>query len=45
MAVFAIISVSCLLVGILLFVFVKKLKALTHGAEDITPTVAFVEPE
>jgi len=45
MAIFAIISVACLLVGILLFFLVKKLKVLAHGAEDITPHVAFVEPE
>ncbi|MGB0390597.1 MAG: peptide MFS transporter [Salibacteraceae bacterium] len=36
MAIFGIIALACLLVGILLFFLVKKLKALAHGAEDIT---------
>ncbi len=45
MAVFTFIAVACLLVGLLLFVFVKKLKKLTHGAEDVETTQIFVEPE
>ena len=35
----------CVAFGIILIIFVKKLKKLTHGAEDIEPTVAFVEAE
>jgi POT family proton-dependent oligopeptide transporter len=35
MAVFGIIAAACLFVGILLFLFIKKLKSLTHGAEDL----------
>ena len=35
MAAFSIIAVACLLVGILLFFLVKKLKELSHGAEDL----------
>lgn len=34
MAVFTFIAAACLLVGILLFIFVKKLKTLAHGAEE-----------
>jgi hypothetical protein len=34
MTVFGIIAAACLLVGILLFVLVKKLKEISHGAED-----------
>lgn len=45
MAIFGIISLACLLVGILLFFLVKRLKVLAHGAEDIEPEIAFVEPE
>lgn len=45
MAVFAIIAASCLFVGLLLFVFLKKLKALTHGAEDIDLKVSLAEEE
>ena len=36
MSVFIFISVACLIIGILLFFFIKKLKALTHGAEELT---------
>lgn len=35
MAVFQFISVACLIIGILLFFLVKKLKAMSHGAEDV----------
>jgi len=35
----------CAVFGIILIIFVKKLKKLTHGAEDLEPTVPFVEPE
>ena len=34
--VFTGIFIFCLLFGLLLLVFFKKLKALTHGAEEIT---------
>ncbi len=46
MTVFGIIAAACLIVGLLLFVLVKKLKAISHGAEDNieTPQV-LVEPE
>ena len=36
MAVFIFISVACLIIGVLLFFFIKKLKALTHGAEELS---------
>lgn len=45
MVTFAIIAVACLIVGLLLFLLVKKLKVLAHGAEDVVNPVAFVEPE
>jgi POT family proton-dependent oligopeptide transporter len=45
MTIFAIISVACLLVGLLLFLLVKKLKAMAHGAEDIGHIETFVDPE
>ncbi len=45
MAIFTGIAVFTFLLGLLIMLFVKKLKALTHGAEDVDPTVAFVEPE
>ena len=35
----------CAVFGVILIIFVKKLKKLTHGAEDLEPTVPFVEPE
>lgn len=31
--------------GILLIIFVKKLKKLTHGADDVDETITMVEPE
>jgi len=34
MTVFAIIATMCFIVGLLVFALVKKLKTLTHGAED-----------
>ena len=33
--VFTGIALFCILFGVLIFIFYKKLKALTHGAEDI----------
>ena len=46
MAIFAGIAGFIFLLGVLILIFVKKLKALTHGAEDIDETKAtFVEPE
>lgn len=35
----------CVGFGILLLVFVKKLKKLTHGADDVDEKVAIIEPE
>ena len=35
----------CAAFGILLLIFVKKLKKLTHGADDIDEKVTLVEPE
>lgn len=40
MAIFAGIAGFCLLLGILILIFVKKLKQLSHGAEDIIETAA-----
>jgi POT family proton-dependent oligopeptide transporter len=45
MAIFTGIAVFTFLLGILILIFVNKLKALSHGAEDVEETVAFVEPE
>jgi POT family proton-dependent oligopeptide transporter len=46
MAVFGVIAAACFIVGILLFFLVKKLKEISHGAEDdIETKVVFVEPE
>ena len=46
MTVFGVIAAACLLIGILLFFLVKKLKAISHGAEDLNETPpAFVDPE
>jgi POT family proton-dependent oligopeptide transporter len=45
LAVFGVIAAACFIVGILLFFLVKKLKEISHGAEDIDNTPTFVEPE
>jgi len=45
MAIFSGIAIFTFFLGVLILLFVKKLKALTHGAEDVEPEVAFVEPE
>ena len=45
MAIFTGIAIFTFLLGVLILLFVKKLKALAHGAEDVIPTVAFVEPD
>ncbi len=45
MAIFTGISVFSILLGILILLFVQKLKALTHGAEDVQHPATFVEPE
>jgi POT family proton-dependent oligopeptide transporter len=44
-AIFMGVFIFCVSFGLLLVVFVKKLKKLTHGADDIDPKVAFVEAE
>ena len=35
----------CVAFGLILIIFVKKLKKLTHGADDVVENVAIVEPE
>jgi POT family proton-dependent oligopeptide transporter len=45
MAIFTGITVFTLLLGILILLFVNRLKALTHGAEDVQHPATFVEPE
>jgi len=45
MAIFTGISVFSVLLGFLILIFVKKLKALTHGAEEVEHPATFVEPE
>jgi POT family proton-dependent oligopeptide transporter len=45
MAIFTGISVFSILLGFLILIFVKKLKALTHGAEEVEHPATFVEPE
>lgn len=46
MAIFTGIAITSLILGILILVFLKKLKALAHGAEDILDSkMVFVEPE
>lgn len=45
MAIFTGITVFTFLLGVLILIFVKKLKALAHGAEDVGHTETFVEPE
>jgi len=45
MAIFGGIAFFTFLLGVLTLLFVKKLKDLAHGAEDVDPKVAFVEPE
>ncbi len=45
MAIFTGITVFTLILGILILIFVNKLKALAHGAEDVEKAPAFVEPE
>lgn len=35
----------CVGFGVILIIFVKKLKKLTHGADDVVENVAIVEPE
>ena len=46
MAIFTGIAITSLILGILILVFLKKLKALAHGAEDIVDSkMVFVEPE
>ncbi|MCO4807347.1 MAG: peptide MFS transporter [Flavobacteriales bacterium] len=43
MAVFSLIALACLFVGILIFLFVKKLKVISHGAEDDITELSGVE--
>lgn len=45
MAIFTGITVFTLILGILILLFVKKLKQLTHGAEEVVHPATFVEPE
>ena len=45
MAIFGGIAIFTFILGVLILLFVKKLKALTHGAEDVDPTIVFVEPD
>jgi POT family proton-dependent oligopeptide transporter len=45
MAIFAGIAITTFLLGVLILLFVKKLKVLTHSAEDVEPVVIFVEPD
>jgi POT family proton-dependent oligopeptide transporter len=45
MAIFTGISVFTFLLGVLILLFVNKLKALSHGAEEVRPDAEFVEPE
>lgn len=37
--------IFCVSFGLLLVLFVKKLKKLTHGADDVDPKLVIVEPE
>jgi len=43
MAVFSVIALACLFVGILIFLFVKKLKVISHVAEDDITELSGVE--
>ena len=45
MAIFTGITVFTFLLGVLILLFVNKLKALSHGAEEVRPDAEFVEPE
>ena len=42
---FVAVFVFCSLFGLVLILFVKKLKKLTHGADDVNPSAKLVEPE
>ena len=44
-AIFMGVFIFCVSFGLLLVVFVKKLKKLTHGADDVDPKLVIVEPE
>jgi POT family proton-dependent oligopeptide transporter len=44
-AIFMGVFIFCVSFGLLLVVFVKKLKKLTHGADDIDPKVVIIEAE
>jgi len=44
-AIFMGVLIFCVSFGLLLVLFVKKLKKLTHGADDIDPKVVIVEAE
>jgi len=45
MAIFTGIAITSLVLGLLVLLFLKKLKALAHGAEDVDNNIVFVEPE
>jgi len=44
-AIFMGVFIFCVSFGLLLVVFVKKLKKLTHGADDVDPKIVIVEAE
>ena len=37
--------VTCAVAGLIMVIFVKKLKKLTHGADDVKEEQAIIEPE
>ncbi|RLD22197.1 MAG: MFS transporter [Bacteroidetes bacterium] len=45
MAIFGGIAFFTFILGVLILLFVKKLKELAHGAEDIDSNIVFVEPD
>ena len=45
MAIFIVVFGFCALFGLTLVLFVKRLKGLAHGAEDITPVSPLTDPE
>ena len=45
MAIFVGVFAFCFVFGLVLVLFVKKLKGLAHGADDVTPVSALPDPE
>jgi len=45
LTIFIRVFVLCVLLGLLLIIFVKRLKKLTHGADDVLETLPIVEAE